>query len=66
MLALDLATLTTRVLYEMPQGWDVSMINATADGRYVCASISEDLSDQSRTAARLRGLLRDGAKPAAS
>ena len=46
LLALDLAALTTRVLYEMPQGWDVSMINATADGRYVCASISEDLSDQ--------------------
>ncbi|MEZ4556359.1 MAG: hypothetical protein R2854_07915 [Caldilineaceae bacterium] len=46
LLALDLATLTTRVLYEMPQGWDVSMINATADGRYVCASISEDLSDR--------------------
>jgi len=38
--ALDLTSLEQRVLYEMPEGWDVSMINASADGKYVCASIS--------------------------
>ena len=46
LMALDLATLETRLLYTMPTGFDVSMINVTADGRYVCASISEDMSDR--------------------
>jgi len=44
LLALALDTLESRVLYEMPPGFDVSMINTTADGKYVCASISEDKS----------------------
>lgn len=44
LIALDLTSLKQRILYEMPPGFDVSMINATADGRYVCASISEDMS----------------------
>lgn len=44
--ALDLSTLQQRTLYTMPEGWDVSMNNATADGKYVCASISEDMSDR--------------------
>ena len=46
LIALDLETLDNRILYEMPHNFDVSMINATADGKYVCASISEDMSDQ--------------------
>lgn len=46
LLALDLKTLEQRTLYRMPDGFDVSMINATADGKYVCASISEDMSDR--------------------
>ena len=46
LMALNLETLEQRALYEMPPGWDVSMINVTADGRYVCASISEDMSDR--------------------
>jgi hypothetical protein len=37
---LNLTTLESRVLYEMPAGFDVSMINATADGKHVCTSIS--------------------------
>ena len=46
LMALDLETLEERVLYEMPRGFDVSMTNATADGKYICASISQDMSDQ--------------------
>ncbi|MEM7134617.1 MAG: oligogalacturonate lyase family protein [Chloroflexota bacterium] len=46
MTALDLTTLEQRELYQMPTGWDVSMVNVTADGRYVCSSISEDMSDK--------------------
>ncbi len=42
--ALDLRTLEQRVLAEMPAGFDVSMLNCTADGRHICLSISEDLS----------------------
>ena len=48
MMALDLVTLRDRVLHEMPAGFDVSMINCTADGESVCASISEDMSDRFR------------------
>jgi oligogalacturonide lyase len=46
LIALNLKSLEGRVLYEMPHGFDVSMINATADGKYVCTSISEDMSDR--------------------
>ena len=46
LVALDLDSLEQRVLYEMPEGFDVSMNNVTADGKYVCASISEDKSDE--------------------
>lgn len=44
LLALDLETGTERVIHEMPQGYDVSMINCSADGRHVYTSISEDMS----------------------
>jgi oligogalacturonide lyase len=44
--ALDLQTLEQRVLTEMPVGYVPSMLNATADGRYVCVGIWEDLSDR--------------------
>lgn len=46
--ALDLDSLQERALYRMPEGFDVSMINCTADGLHVCASVSEDLSDRFR------------------
>lgn len=46
LLALDLDTLATRTLYRMPDGFDVSMINCSADGKHVYASISEDMSDR--------------------
>lgn len=46
LIALDLESLEQRELYRLDEGWDVSMINVTADGKYVCASISEDMSDR--------------------
>ncbi|NKB65952.1 MAG: oligogalacturonide lyase [Candidatus Latescibacteria bacterium] len=48
LMALDLETLQQRVLYTMPTGWDVSMINCSADGRHLYASLSEDMSDRFR------------------
>ena len=45
---LDLHSLETRVLYRMEDGWDVSMINCSADGRHVYASVSEDMSSRFR------------------
>lgn len=48
LVALDLDSLQTRVLFEMAAGWDVSMINCSADGTHVYASISEDLSERFR------------------
>jgi oligogalacturonide lyase len=48
LVALDLSSLESRVLYTMEEGWDVSMINCAADGAYVYASISEDMSDRFR------------------
>lgn len=48
LIALDLDTLESRVLFQMEKGWDVSMINCSADGHDVYASISEDLSDRIR------------------
>ncbi len=48
LIALDLTTLKSRVIFRMEEGWDVSMINCSADGAHVYASISEDLSDRIR------------------
>jgi oligogalacturonide lyase len=48
LVALDLTTLEVRVLYEMEEGWNVSMINCSADGSTVYASISEDMSERFR------------------
>jgi dihydroneopterin aldolase len=38
---------------EMPDGFVMSMTNATADGRHVCASLSEDLSSRFRVDLRV-------------
>ena len=46
LLALDLATKRTRVLYEVEPKWCISMTNCSADGRYVCFGTWEDLSDR--------------------
>ena len=47
-MALDLDSLEIRTLYVMDEGWDVSMINCSADGAHVYASISEDMSGRFR------------------
>ncbi len=44
LVALDLQMLQTRFLYRVPDGYAVNMTNVTADGRYVCTGIYEDLS----------------------
>lgn len=42
--ALDLHSFEQRTLHRMPDGFDVSMVNCSADGCYVYSSISEDMS----------------------
>lgn len=44
LMALDLHTLAERSLYRVPDGYTVNMTNVTADGKYVCTGIYEDLS----------------------
>lgn len=46
--ALDLKSLEMRTLWALPDGFRPSMLNCTADGKYVCAGIFEDLSDRFR------------------
>jgi oligogalacturonide lyase len=41
LVAIDLDSLSLRVLWESPDGYDSSMTNVTADGAYVCTSITE-------------------------
>lgn len=45
----DLDTLAQSVLWIIPERTRPSMLNCTADGRFVCTSIAEDLSDRIRT-----------------
>ena len=42
--ALDLRSLEERVLYEAPGGFMTNITNVTADGKYVCSVLVEDLS----------------------
>ncbi|MBM7789659.1 oligogalacturonate lyase family protein [Tenggerimyces flavus] len=47
LVALDLDTLEERVLYEVPEGFKGSgCTNVTADGRYVCVNVTEDVNDK--------------------
>jgi oligogalacturonide lyase len=46
LIALDLHTLAQHHIYRMPDGYDVSMTNCSADGLYVYSSIFEDMSDR--------------------
>jgi len=48
MFALDLQTLEMRPLWQMPKGFLEGNLSCTADGKYVCTSIFEDLSEQIR------------------
>lgn len=44
LVALNLHTLEERTLYRAPEGFRTSITNCTADGRFVCTCIYEDLS----------------------
>ena len=45
-MALNLNSLVCRPLWELPTGFVYTMLNCTADGKYVCTCIYEDLSDK--------------------
>lgn len=44
--AIDLVTREERPLYHAPDGYLTNMTNVTADGKYVCTGLYEDLSDR--------------------
>ncbi|MCD6290882.1 MAG: oligogalacturonide lyase, partial [Anaerolineae bacterium] len=44
LVALDLHSLDERVLYHAPDGFQVNILNCTADGRFLCTGLFEDLS----------------------
>jgi oligogalacturonide lyase len=44
LIALDLTTLAERELFEAPPGFLTNMTNVTADGKYLCTALYEDLS----------------------
>jgi oligogalacturonide lyase len=48
LLALDLETLDLRELYRAPKNFSVEITSVTADGRYICTGLYEDLSRQFR------------------
>ena len=46
LLAFDLKSRTTRIIFELEPGWCVSMTNCSADGQYVLFGTWQDLSDK--------------------
>jgi oligogalacturonide lyase len=48
LLAVELQTGAARPIWEAPPGFLTNMLNCTADGRYVCTGIYEDLSHRFR------------------
>ncbi len=50
LVALDLHTLARRTIFTRPEGFRGSILNCTADGRYVCTAYFEDLSRRFRIA----------------
>ena len=46
LVALDLATLDERILYETPEGYANNILTVTCDGALVCTGIYEDLQDR--------------------
>lgn len=46
LVALDLHSLTERRLYHVPDGYAVNMTTVSADGKFVCTGIYEDLSSR--------------------
>jgi|DewCreStandDraft_5_1066085.scaffolds.fasta_scaffold00088_63 oligogalacturonide lyase len=48
LLAIDLESCALRELYVAPQRFLTNILNCTADGRYICTGLYEDLSDRFR------------------
>lgn len=48
LLAVDLVSLEERVLYQAPEGFMTNMTSVTADGKFVCTGLYEDLSSKFR------------------
>jgi oligogalacturonide lyase len=46
LLALNLESLEERAIYQAPAGFMTNMLNVTADGRYICTGLFEDLSSR--------------------
>jgi oligogalacturonide lyase len=46
LVALDLQSLEQREIYQTPDGFDVNMLNCSADGKHICTGIYEDLSSR--------------------
>lgn len=46
LVALDLERCEERTLYRAPEGFLTNMTNVTADGRYVCTGLYQDLTDR--------------------
>ena len=46
LIRLDLHTLEERIIFRAPDGFMTSILNCTADGRYICTGIFEDLSSR--------------------
>jgi oligogalacturonide lyase len=43
LIALNLETLVERPIYRVPDGWRKNTLNTTADGKYLCTGICEDI-----------------------
>jgi oligogalacturonide lyase len=46
LMALDLQTLEERVLHEAPDGFQTNLTSVTADGRFLCTGLYEDMSSR--------------------
>ena len=55
LIALDLHRPQERTLYEAPQDFSVTILNCTADGQYICTSLSQKPGDQPARMRMLRG-----------
>jgi oligogalacturonide lyase len=49
LISVDLRTFEEKVLYEVPEKYNLGNMSCTADGAWVCAAIKEDLSDRIQT-----------------
>lgn len=48
LMGLNLSTMEERMLYSVPAGFNFGSMSCTADGKWICFGINEDMSDQMR------------------